>query len=292
MSNHTSLSRIRPPFVMLAAMLSALPGGILVPAGAQAQGLPERVKLVPHRAVYDVMLDTSKPAKGIDGAKARLVFDYSGDACDGYQLNFRQVTEIQASEGGRRVIDSRTSYSEAADGSRFRFINENHIEGAPTDKSDGEVKREGDGYKVVVKPPKSGEASFGKDVLFPTAHLKAVIRAARAGQTTLNAPLFDGSDDGRQVYDTLTVMGRKIAGVPSSQLEKALQKPAFDNVARWPVSISYFKRGTVETTPSYMVSFELFDNGVVRGVKLDYRDFVLAGNFTSLELLKESDCDR
>ncbi|MGL4728810.1 MAG: cell envelope integrity EipB family protein [Bosea sp. (in: a-proteobacteria)] len=261
-------------------------------AGANAQAAADRVKLIPHRAVYDVVLDTSKPAKGIEGAKARIVFDYSGDACDGYQLNFRQVTEIQASEGPLRVIDSRTSYSEAGDGSRFRFINENRIEGAPSDKSDGEVKREGDGYKVVVKPPKSGEASFGNDVLFPTAHLKAVIRAARAGNSTLNTPLFDGSEDGQQVYDTLTVIGRKIAGGPSSQLEKVLQKPVFDNVPRWPVTISYFKRGSVDTTPSYIVSFELFENGVTRGVKLDYRDFVLAGNFTSLDLLKESDCER
>jgi hypothetical protein len=259
---------------------------------AQAPAASDRVNLLPHRAIYDLTLDTSREAKGLDGAKARIVFDFSGDACEGYQLNFRQVTQLEASEGGRRVIDSRTSYSEAGDSSRFRFINENRFEGAPSDKTDGEARRDGEGFKVTVKPPKAGETKFGADVLFPSAQLKAVIRAARAGQSTFNSPLFDGSDDGKQVYETLTVIGRKIPGSPVATLEKSLQKPAFDNVARWPVTISYFKRGAAEATPSYIVSFELFDNGVTRAVRLDYGDFVLKGDFTSLDLLPVTACDR
>jgi hypothetical protein len=265
---------------------------LAMPAHAQAATGAERVTLLPHRAIYDLTLDTSREAKGIDGAKARIVFDFSGDACEGYQLNFRQVTQLDVSEGTRRVIDSRTSYSEAGDGSRFRFINENRFENAPGDKTDGEARRDGEGYKVTVKPPKAGDMRFGPDVLFPSAQLKSVIRAARAGATTFNSPLFDGSDDGRQVYETLTVIGRKIAGRPSAELEKSLQKPAFDNVARWPVTISYFKRGAAEATPSYIVSFELFDNGVTRAVRLDYGEFVLKGNFTSLDLLPTTACDR
>jgi hypothetical protein len=283
----TSNPDLRRPWLALLPMLLAAG-----PSHAQAPAAADRVALLPHRAIYDLSLDTSREAKGLDGAKARIVFDFSGDACDGYQLNFRQVTQLDASEGGRRVIDSRTSYSEAGDGSRFRFINENRFENGPNDKTDGEARRTADGYKVSVKPPKASESSFGHDVLFPSAQLKAVIRAARAGATTYNAPLFDGSDDGKQVYETLTVIGRKIPGVPSVSLEKSLQKPAFDNVARWPVTMSYFKRGSAEATPSYIVSFELFENGVTRAVRLDYGEFALKGNFTSLDLLPVTACER
>jgi hypothetical protein len=269
------------------SVLPALFASLALPAFAA-----ERVVLIPHRAVYDLVLDASKPARGIEAAKARVVFDFSGDACDGYQLNFRQVTQLDASEGGRKVIDSRSNYSEAADGARFRFISENRFEGAPPDKTDGEARRDGPGYKVTVKPPKSGEGRFDADVLFPSAQLKAIIRAARAGETTFGAPLFDGSDDGKSVFDTLAVIGKRIPGGPSSALEPALRKPAFENVARWPVTVSYFKRKPGETTPSYVVSFELFENGVTRAVKLDYGDFALVGSFTSLDLLPASDCAR
>ena len=47
--------------------------------------------------------------------------------------------------------------------------------------------------------------------LFPTAHMKRLIAAARAGDRPLNVKVFDGSDDGRKVYDTLAVIGRRIA---------------------------------------------------------------------------------
>ncbi len=234
----------------------------------------ERVLLVPHRAVYDLVLDTGKPARGIEAATSRIVFDFSGDACDGYQLNFRQVTRIDASEGERRVIDARTSTSEAGDASRFRFINENRIEGAPASKVDGEARRQGSGYKVVVKPPNGGEMDLGGDVLFPTALLKATIVAARAGQTTLNAPVFDGAEDGRQVHDSFTVIGRPISATAP---EEPLRKAGMEKMRRWPVTTSYFKRGAAEQTPSYVVSLELLENGVARAVRMDYGDFALKG---------------
>lgn len=250
----------------------------------------EQVTLAPHRAVYDLVLDTKVAAKGIDSAKSRIVFDFTGDACDGYQLNFRQVTALDVSEGGRRVIDARTSNFESGDGQQFRFISESSGQGTPPEKTNGEARREGDAYKVTIKLPQPGDFSFGGDALFPSAQLKAVIRAARAGETTLNLPMFDGSEEGRQVYDTLSVIGRKIAGGPSGNLEAALRKPTFDGMARWPVTISYFKRGAGEITPSYRVSFELFDNGVTRAIRLDYGDFAMVGEFTKLDMLEPGNC--
>ena len=61
-------------------------------------------------------------------------------------------------------------------------------------------------------------------------------------------------------------------------------------MARWPVTISYFKRGAGEITPSYKVSFEVFDNGVTRAIRLDYGDFALVGEFKSLDILKSGSC--
>ena len=38
-----------------------------------------------------------------------------------------------------------------------------------------------------------------------------VIVAAHAGKTILEFPVFDGSDTGQKVYDTLTVIGGKLS---------------------------------------------------------------------------------
>ncbi len=245
--------------------------------------------LVPHRAVYDLVLDSRAPSRGIAGAKGRIAYDFTGDACEGYKLNFRQVTELDAAEGPRRVIDSRTANTESGDGAFYRFTNSNQTMGRAPEHSEGEATRGGPGYVVKIKKPEPGAFEFEAGALFPSGQIKAVIMAARKGETTLNVPMFDGSENGKQLYDTLSVIGARVVGKDEA-LEPFLKAPAFKDMARWPVTISYFKRGAGEITPSYRVSFELFENGVTRAVRLDYGDFALTSSFTSLDLLPLSAC--
>ena len=57
------------------------------------------------------------------------------------------------------------------------------------------------------------------------------------------------------------------------------------------MTISYFRRPS-DQTPVYTISFELYENGVSRALKLDYGDFALKGELASLELLPYSACQR
>ena len=65
-------------------------------------------------------------------------------------------------------------------------------------------------------------------------------------------------------------------------------------MTRWPVTISYFDRAagekTGEQTPVYAITFELYENGVSRALLLDYGDFVLTGEMTSLEIKDGKPC--
>ena len=119
--------------------------------------------------------------------------------------------------------------------------------------------------------------------------MKAVIKAAREGKSTFNVRLYDGANTGKEVYDTLSVIGRKIA-TPAT--EAPLRRPEFEKLTRWPVTISYFKVGSGETTPAYTVSFELYENGVTGAIRLDYGSFALRGTLTRLDLLPASDCSK
>ena len=58
-------------------------------------------------------------------------------------------------------------------------------------------------------------------------------------------------------------------------------------LARWPVTLSYFTAGRGEQTPIYTITFELYENGVSRALKLDYGEFALKGDVAQFEL-KES----
>ncbi len=251
-----------------------------------------RVVLAPHRAVYDLKLDMAKPSRSVDGARGRIAFDFTGDACDGYALSFRQVTVVESAETGSRNIDVRTTNFEDGDGKLFRFKTQAAAGGRLEDRVDGVAEKRGSNFRVQVRQPKADRFEFGADVIFPSEHLKRVIQAARAGSTTYNVQVYDGSDEGKQVYDTFAVIGRRIDAGPLDKLEEAVRAPEMARLARWPVSISYFKAGSGEVSPSYAISFDLFENGVTRALILDYRDFRMTGELAKLDLMKPSACEK
>lgn len=264
---------------------------LLLAGGAQAQNAAQdkavdRVVLAPHRAVYDLVLDNTKPSGNIETAKGRIAFEFTGDACEGYALSFRQVTQL-GTEAGRRIVDARTTSFEAGDGASYRFKTESSSGDAKPETVDGTAEKAGGGYEVKLRQPKTEVYREANDALFPNAQMKAVIQAARAGKNTLNVRLYDGANSGKEVYDTLSIIGKRIEGEPS---EKPLQRPEFEKIARWPVSISYYKAGSGESTPSYTISFELYENGVTGAVHLDYGSFSLTGTLTRLDLLPQETC--
>ena len=63
-------------------------------------------------------------------------------------------------------------------------------------------------------------------------------------------------------------------------------------MARWPVTVSYFDRAKTggEQTPVYSIKFELYENGISRALVLDYNDFVISGELTTLEIHDSKPC--
>jgi hypothetical protein len=258
--------------------------------GARAEA--STIKLAPHKAVYDLSLISSQGPRGIEAARGRIAFDFTGDACEGYALSFRQVTVLESGEGGARTSDIRTTTFEEGEGAAFKFRSETVTEGEPTRIIDGDADRSDSTLIVRVNRPKRERLDVKEGVIFPTAHMKKLIVAAEAGERIVAVKVFDGSDDGRRVYDTLSVIGKRIEPGNSAALEDAAKTPGLDRLPRWPVTISYFTPGEGERTPIYTISFDLYENGVSRALKLDYGDFSLKGDLKQVDLLPASACAR
>jgi hypothetical protein len=249
------------------------------------------VRLAPHRVVYDLSLASSRGEK-VESARGRIAFEFTGNACEGYALKYRQVTVLDSTETGTKTSDLRTANYESGDGRSFRFRNDSQMEGRPNQIVDGTAEKRGDGpLAVKLKTPKRDNVALDGDAVFPNAQMRDLIVAARAGQRTLSLKVFDGSEDGRKLYDTLAVIGNKVEG-GSDKLEPAAQQDALKTMARWPVTLSYFTQGKGEQTPVYVLSFDLYENGVSRALRLDYGDFALKGEMQRLELLPDTGCQR
>ncbi len=296
-----SRDRLGPSRTLAAAALSfaalaLLPSPLLagdtavsaIPTGVQAS--IDAIPLASHRAVYDLTLLKATGSKSPTGARGRIAFDFSGSTCEGYVQNFRQLTELQPAEGPTRISDMRSATFEDGSGKSFTFKMETTVDDQQSSEVDGRAQRVPEGaVSVDLVKPKETKLALDRDVIFPTEHLKYILAAAKAGKNTLEVKVYDGSDTGEKIYETTTFIGHPIT---SPADEAAAHIPLLEHMRRWPVTISYFDIGRKDQSPNYTLSFDLYENGISRALRLDYGDFVLAGDLTSLELLPTPACPK
>lgn len=250
--------------------------------------------LASHRAVYEMTLDQTRPATGITGVQGRMVFEFAGSGCDGYTMNMRLVTQVDGDSGRAIVTDLRSSTWEQGAGKRYRF-NSSHYRGDKLEEStSGDAERATpDGHvEVHVNAPDPRELKLNGPILFPTQHSLAILDAARKGKTILQTRVYDGSSKGDKVYVTTTFIGKlKKAGADAPR-KSVTNDEVLKKLDSWPVSISYFEAGEeASETPVYQLSFRLYENGISRDLLIDYGDFAIRGDLSSLELMPASKCD-
>jgi hypothetical protein len=265
------------------------------PTPADAQGGGAAVSLATHRAVYDLKLSSTRGKRSMNAVRGRILYDFSGNACEGYALQFRQVSELDSGEGKVIVSDLRATSWEDGTGKRLRFHSQNYFDQALRDSVDGQAERDGDGIAVELKEPGEKKLDMKNELVFPTEHVRRIIAAAREGKTLMQVSVYDGSDTGEKLYDTLTIIGKAIPPDEHKPTDAVAGQAAFAGLTRWPVTISYFDHAVAaeksgEQTPVYAITFELYENGISRALLLDYGDFVLTGEMTSLEVKDAAPC--
>jgi hypothetical protein len=276
----------------LAAVLAAAVALIGELGARNAAALTPAGELASHRAVYELTLVQPRGNSPSMSARGRILYDFSGSACDGYALQFRQVSELDNGEGKVTLSDLRSTTWEDGAASKFVFKSQNYLNEAPVDAVDGQAERKPD--KVVVDLAKPVDKTFELEpgMAFPTNHMRRIIAAAREHKSILEVPVYDGSEKGEKVYNTTTVIGREIAPDERVPTDAAAGKPELAGLKRWPVTVSYFERGAAggDQVPVYSIKFELYENGISRALVLDYNDFAISGELTSLEVRDTKPC--
>jgi hypothetical protein len=259
-----------------------------VPAAAQASA----VALASHRAVYDLKLAQSRGKRPMSAVNGRILYDFSGSPCEGYALQFRQVSQLDSGEGKVALSDLRATTWEEGGAKRLRFHSQNFLDDRLRDAVDGQAERLDKGIGIKLTKPAEKNLDFSAELLFPTEHVRRIIAAARDGRTVYEAVVYDGSESGEKLYDTLAVIGKAIGPQERTPTDAAAKQPALASLTRWPVTISYFDKSkqSGEQTPIYAITFELYETGVSRALLLDYGDFVVGGEMTQLEIKDSKPC--
>ena len=278
-------------FLLLMSTIAVCFGAVAAVAqGGKGAPSTSAMPFLAHRAVYDLKLGKTTGNSPPTEANGRIVYEFSGSACEGYATNFRQITEIQLEEGMSRVSDMRSTSFEEGDGSGFLYKTDSYVDGQLAESIDGKAKREADdALTVSLKTPQRTDMAFPPGALFPVAQLMKIIETAKQGGNTAEVKIFDGSDNGLKIFDTLSVIGR----APTSDADDpaVADAPVLKGLRRWPVSVSYFDPAKRDDQPNYVLGFDLYENGVSGALKIDYGSYVLTGKLTKFEILPQKACN-
>jgi EipB-like len=250
---------------------------------------------LPHQALYELSLVKSRGSSPINSARGRILYNFSGSACEGYTSEFRQVSELDVGEGKVTLSDLRSTSWEDSAGKTYRFKIETRMNDADASPVDGIAERTGDHITVKLKQPAVKTFTLDGATVFPTEQIQRIIAAAKDGKSLLELTVYDGSDNGQKVYNTLSVIGQPIAGDKgASSSDPSTTNEQMKQLTRWPVTVSYYDRDAKskegEQTPVYAMSFELFENGVSRKLVLDYNDFVISGALGKFDVKDAKPC--
>lgn len=272
-----------------------LSGMGVAPAFAQAPAAANaaRVVLQPHRIVYEVQLGEKSSAQGITGASGLMALEFSGNACDGYATNYRQVVDLLDSDGAARRMDFRVNLFEDADNRRFAFTMLNRMQGQILRDADGEARRRSDGsLSVAMKKPPGRKSDFDGDVLFPSALSIAMIEAAQKGERSYKNRVFDGSEGGEKIFEVNAAIGQALEGERNNRVEPVLRTPELTAMPRWPMAMAYYNDEPGDRVPVYTLRSVVFANGVMGDLVFEFPEFSLKARAVKYEALKADPCTK
>ena len=267
----------------------------LVCAAAPTSAAGKDILLAPHRAVYEMTLVATRGGTGVSAVSGRMVYELTGSVCEGYTQNVRFVTQM-TNQGETMLTDLRSSSWEEGSGRRFRFNSSQFRDEKPTEATAGDAARANtaDDIKVELTMPAKKGLSLSARVYFPIQHTIALLQAAKSGKATFRADLYDGSEKGEKVYDTVSIIGRHRPRGANRQLPFVKNVEALSGLEAWPVSIGYFEPGSDHTDalPVYELSFLFFENGVSRRLVIDYGEFSIRGDLKEIVFHPPSKCEQ
>ena len=247
-----------------------------VPACAIAA---DAVPLAPHRALYRLTMDTSRPGSGngdVTAATGTMAYEIT-DACDAWASRQRLAMTITNRDGQEIEMVSDYVTLESKDGLSMRFRMRQTTDTAVTEQVEGTAKLESVGGAGTIEytgpEPKTMKMPAG--TLFPMMHTAAIIAAAEQGKKFLAVPLFDGTGDKGAQDSSVAIAGwGPLSGAPY---------PALQGLPGGRVRIAFFDRDKapgkdkVPGSPDYEVGMKYYANGVADDLQMDFAEFVMLG---------------
>lgn len=270
--------------------------GLLLVAGLgvaacfpQRPALANEVEILPHSAVYRMELTALASGSAVAAVVGRMEFEWQ-ETCDAWTVSQRALMRVNYGDGTELDFGWTMNSWESKDGRNYRFFIRRLYSGGASEELRGkaELQAPGDGEAVFSKPE---ERNLGLPVgtMFPTAHTKVLLDAARENQklpSLLWRSVFDGSGDSGLFGVSAAMID---ALKPERELEPGLE--LVRGLPSWRMRLAFFdlerKQGQ---TPAHEQALRLYANGVVDELVLDYDEFSVRAILEDLKPVPAPTC--
>ncbi len=238
------------------------------------QAAPPKAALTGQNAVYELGLAKVR-GHSVTGAAGRLNFNVL-ETCDAFAVSQHMTLLIRNENGSLTRTESDYDTWESKSGDRLSFLLRQTTDGATKTESAGLATLGRSGGIVHYQVPQGRMVKLPPGTLFPMAHTRDILDAAAAGKSFIDPPLFDGTSTKGAEHSFVAIL-RHDPARPS-------RFPALSKLPATSVDIGFFKRSPKDNEPEFRTQMRYYANGVARGVKLDFGDFVVSGKLARLSV--------
>jgi len=267
---------IPAPKLSLAAC--ALVAAVFGPFGVQA------ADLVSHQAGYTVHLGEGRKS-GVAAVSGQIAMGIK-HTCDGWIQQQSGVLNTQLSNGD--VREQVVNLSSLEQHNRYRFSIKTGGTAAEEVRGTAEISGSGGTGHVLYSRPKAARFVLPPATLFPIAHTRAMIAAARAGKTRLERYVFEGTavEGAKLVVAFISPLSARAKAIMADVGGAILHRPG------WNFRLAYFDPAAHGGPPEYEVEVDLLDNGVAPRWLLDYGRFSMEMTLAQVQALAQPDCSQ
>lgn len=272
------LHRLCPALFVPLLLLAAEPLAGVEPTTA--------IPLQPHRAVYRMALATDEPGNDVSAADGLMLYRFAR-GCDGWTVENKTVLRLTYdNDTTMQTVWSFVSW-ESTDGRHFRFRARYDQDGQTVEKIAGtaELPEDGRAGEARLNEPDDRRLPLPAGTLFPTAHMRAVIAAASAGQKNLNRVVFDGASL-ENPYQVNAFFG-PLAPAAVEAMAKAAKLPP---TPAWWTRMAFFPLASPGPLPEFEIDAQYRADGIADAIRQSFERFALDVRLHQLEVLPSPEC--
>lgn len=244
------------------------------------------VDLLSHRALYQMNLGTVSPGSKVVAADGVMVYRFEHE-CTGWTLENR--TYLRIAYEGQADLETVWSFAswESEDGTKFRFHTRYDQDGKTVEQLEGsaQLDRPGGGGLATFTSPEERDVVLPVGTLFPTAHTRLLINAARAGLQQFTATLFDGASP-----DNPYLVSAVIGPVSTEEADALAAIARLPKGPAWWTRMAYFPLDSLDPEPEFEIGGTYRADGVADRIVQQFDDFTLNVRLKELETLPPPDC--